>query len=158
MNEEEQKNLPEPEVVRAKGHTFLVLLILSVIIVVVVFSIRGCALTEANPDNTDGKTSITRRSANIYDVSIDSELDLSSMGAKYTVNPKVDIDGLEITMTFLDKNKAILTTVAKTLGNVKEGIQINFTISLFDLGLTVAWNVAFESATVTGGTVSNFAF
>lgn len=158
MNEEEQKTPPEPEIVKAKGHPFLVLLILSVIIVVVIFSIRGCALTKANPFNPDGKTSITRRSANINDVTIDSVLDLSSMGAKYNIYPKVDIEELEITISFMDKNKAVLTTVEKRLGNVKEGVQVSFTISLFDLGVSVAWNTAYETTTVTGGTVSNFTF
>lgn len=161
VNKSESKKNSENEAVKSKGHPlmgFIIVLLILATLIFSIFAIRGCILSQNNTDNSDGKTSITRRSANINDVTIDSVLDLSSMGAKYNIYPKVDIEELEITISFMDKNKAVLTTVEKRLGNVKEGVQVSFTISLFDLGVSVAWNTAYETTTVTGGTVSNFTF
>lgn len=158
---EEPVKLSGNEAVKSKGHPlmgFIIVLLILVTLIFSIFTIRGCILSQNNTDNSDGKTSITRRSANINDITIDSVLDLSSMGAKYNIYPKVDIEDLEITISFMDKNRAVLTTVEKRLGNVKEGVQVSFTISLFDLGFSVAWNTTYETTTVTGGTVSNFTF
>ena len=107
--------------------------------------------------NTDGNTKLFRRSANNNDVTINDELDLLSLGGKYIIMPQTDIDGLEITVNFLDKNKKLLDSKVKSLGNVKEGVQVSFSISLFDMGLSVAWNTEYQSVVVTGGTVSYFA-
>ena len=106
--------------------------------------------------NHDGDKHLFKRSANANDIVISSDLDLASLGGKYTINPKTDIDGLVVTINYLDSDKKILHSVVKSLGNVKEGVQINFSISLFDLGISVAWNTKYESIVVTGGTVSYF--
>ena len=116
--------------------------------------VDGNGTTQSNPD---GNTHLFSRSANNGDVTINSDLDLASFGAKYTVMPNVDIDNLQITVNFLDKNRKILTSKVQSLGNVKKGVQASFSISLMDLGLKVAWNTEYESAAVTGGTVSYFA-
>lgn len=87
---------------------------------------------------------------------INSDLDLSSFGGKYIVIPQIDIDNLQITVNYLDKNQNILTSKIENLGNVSKGIQVSFSISLFDLGLSVIWNIQHESIVVTGGTVSYF--
>lgn len=107
--------------------------------------------------NSDGNSKLFSRSANNNDIAVNNELDLSSFGGKYIIIPQTDINGLELTVNFLDSNKTILTSVVKSLGNVKEGVQISFSISLFDMGLSIAWNTKYESIVVTGGTVSYFA-
>ena len=70
--------------------------------------------------------------------------------------PETDIDDLEITVSFLDEHKNVLTSFEKSLGDVKESVQVNFSISLFDMNLTVALKTKYETWTVTGGTVSYF--
>lgn len=85
------------------------------------------------------------------------DLDLSSFGAKYTITPQTNINGLVITVSFLDSNRNILTSIKKSFGNVKESVQVSFSVYLFDLSLSVAWNTKYESWTITGGTVSYFA-
>lgn len=45
-----------------------------------------------------------------------------------SIVPQTDNDDLKITVSFLDKNEKVLTSIGKTLGNVKEGIQVNFSI------------------------------
>ena len=106
--------------------------------------------------NHSGDKQLLRRSANINDITYSLDLDLSSFGEKCTITPNVDIEGLEITLNFLDKNKNFLDSITKPLGNVKEGVQVNFSVSLFDMNMSVAWNTKYASIVVTGGTVSYF--
>ncbi len=87
---------------------------------------------------------------------MDSNLNLASFGGKYVILPQTDIEDLEITINYLDSDRKILDSVVKHLGDVKQGVQVSFSISLFDLGISVAWNTKYESYAVTGGTVSYF--
>lgn len=145
-----------------KSHGFLkfiiVLLVIGSIIfgVVKFFEYKQTENSTTQQGNNDGNHKLLSRSANKNDISVDSDLELASLGAKYSIIPQTDIDGLEITINFLDSNKNILTSVVKYLGNVKKGVQVNFSISLLDVNLSVAWNTKYESWTVTGGTVSYF--
>lgn len=152
---------------KKKSHWFLKFLIAVIIIGACVFGvvkfvqyqqsksiIDGSGTTQGNKD---GNTHLFSRSANNNDILINSDLDLSSFGGKYTVTPQTDIQNLQITIYFLDKNKKTLTSKVENLGNVKQGTQVSFSISLFDLGLSVAWNTVYNSIAVTGGTVSYFA-
>ena len=97
------------------------------------------------------------RDAKNSDIVMDNELDLSSFGAKYIIMPQVDIEGLTITIRFLDENRNVLKEFDKYLGNVKEGVQVSFSLSLFDLGISVAWNTKYENWSVSDGSVSYFA-
>lgn len=150
-----------------KRHLFLKFLIIFLIIFVCIFGIikfvdyqntrqqiDGDGTTQGNHS---GDKQILRRSANINDITYNLDLDLSSLGEKCTITPNVDIDSLEITLNFLDKNEKFLDSIVKKLGNVKEGAQVSFSVSLFDMGLSVAWNTKYASLVVTGGTVSYFA-
>lgn len=142
-----------------KKKTLLVLLTFSVAILAMTKCIeyKQTENLTTSQVNTDGNTKILSRSARNSDVIVVSDLDLSSFGAKYTITPQTDINQLVITITFLDSNKNALISIQKPLGNVKEGVQVNFSVSLFDLGLSVIWNIEYESWTITGGTVSYFA-
>lgn len=110
--------------------------------------------------NTTTTTTITpklfTRDANSGDIVVDSELDFSSLGAKFVITPQRDIDGLKIEINFLDKNKETLYTKKKTLGNVTKGVQVSFSISLFDLDITTVFKTEYTSISVTAGTVSWF--
>lgn len=146
-----------------KSHPFLKGFVVFLIIGVLLFGAVKCveyAMTE-NPltsqGNSDGAHKLLSRSARNSDLQVDSKLDFSSLGVKYVIIPQTDIKGLEITISFLDSNKKVLTSIEKALGNVKEGVQISFSISLLDLSFSVALNTKYESWTVTGGTVSYFA-
>ena len=149
-----------------KSHGFLIFLIVAVILGVCIFGIvKFVQYQQTEYDdgrgtiqgNHDGDRQLFKRSASSNDISVDSDLDLTSFGGKYTVLPQTDIDGLELTIHFLDSNRSVLQSVVKSLGNVKKGVQVSFSISLFDLGVSVAWNTKYESIVVTGGTVSYFA-
>lgn len=150
-----------------KSHGFLKFLIALVIIWGCLFGFvkfvqyqQSNSIVDGNgtiQSNKDGNTQLLSRSANNNDVIIDYDLDLANLGVKYIVMPQTDISNLQITIYFLDKNKNILTSKVENLGNVKQGVQVNSSISLFDLGLSVAWNTEYNSFAVTGGTVSYFA-
>jgi hypothetical protein len=150
-----------------KSHGFLKFLIVIIIIGICVFGvvkfiqyqqaqsvIDGKGTTQGN---TDGNTHLLSRSANNNDVKIDSDLNLANLGVKYIITPQIDISNLQITINFLDKNRKVLTSKVENLGNVKQGVQISASISLFDLGISIAWNTEYNSFAVTGGTVSYFA-
>lgn len=150
-----------------KGHPILKFLIIFLIIFVCVFAVVKFVDYQNSKQQIDkggttqgnhsGDKQLFRRSANINDITYSLDLDLSSLGEKCTITPNVDIDGLEITLNFLDKNENLLDSIVKQLGNVKEGVQVSFSVSLFDMNLSVAWNTKYDSIAVTGGTVSYFA-
>ena len=152
---------------KKKSHGLLKFLIVVVIIGACVFGIvkfvqyqQSKSIVDGNgtmQGNKDGNTHLFSRSANINDVIIDYDLDLANLGVKYIVMPQTDISNLQITINFLDKNKKVLTSKVENLGNVKQGVKVSSSISLFDLGLSVAWNTEYNSFAVTGGTVSYFA-
>ena len=150
-----------------KSHGFLKFIIAVLIIGACVFGIvkfiqyeQSQAVVDGNgttQGNTDGNTHLFKRSANNNDIVVDADLDLTSFGVKCVIMPQTDIEGLVVRVNFLDKNKNIIDSVTKNLGNVTKGVQVSFSISLFDLGLSVAWNTNYESVAVIGGTVSYFA-
>ncbi|MDE6000944.1 MAG: hypothetical protein K2G96_01265 [Clostridia bacterium] len=150
-----------------KSHGFLKFVIVLILLGACIFGIVKfvqCQQAKQEVDgqgtvqgNTDGNTKLFSRSANNNDITVTDELDLASFGGKYVVVPNSDINGLVITVNFLDSNQSIITSKVQSLGNVKEGVQVSFSISLFDLGITVALKIKYESIAVTGGTVSYFA-
>ena len=152
----------ESETADKKSHGFLKFLIVLFIIGAIIFAFVKCSEykstvnSNTSQGNSDGTTHLLKRSARNSDISVESDLDLSSFGAKYTIMPETDIDDLEITVSFLDENKNVLTSFEKSPGDVKESVQVNFSISLFDMSLTVALKTKYETWTVTGGTVSYF--
>lgn len=146
---------------RKKSYGFLSLLVfivigLSIFSIIKFIEYKQTENPTTSQGNKDGNSKPLSRSAKNSDVTIASDLDLSSFGVKYTITPKTNISGLVVTVSLLDSNKKVLTTIPKQLGNATEGVQISFSISLFDLGLSVAWNTKYESLTITGGTVSYF--
>ncbi|MCH5172414.1 MAG: zinc ribbon domain-containing protein [Erysipelotrichales bacterium] len=142
---------------KKRSHGFLKFIAILTILVGCILGISKIIDSKKNPYNQDGATQLFKRSANNNDIYVNSDLDLSNLGVKYIITPQVDIDGLKVTIEFLDKNMNALDSYVKSIGNVKKGVQVNFSISLLDLGISVAWNTKYESLGVTGGTVSYFA-
>ena len=142
---------------KKRSNGFLKFIVILTILAGCIMGISKIIDSQINPHNQDGATQLFKRSANNNDIYVNSDLDLSNLGVKYIITPQVDIDGLKITIKFLDKNMKVLDSYVKSIGNVKKGVQVNFSISLLDLGISVAWNTKYESLGVTGGTVSYFA-
>ena len=111
----------------------------------------------SNQGNSNSSNKLFTRKANTNDVIVDYDMDLSNFGMKCVVYPQTDINNLELTIEFLDSNKKVLTTKVKTLGNVKKGVQASFSISIGELGLSVAWKTEYSRISVSGGSVSYFA-
>lgn len=139
---------------------FIVLLVIAVAIFAIIKFVEYQATKNSSGGggNSDGNLNLVRRSANNGDISIDDgTIDIASLGVKYAVTPKVDIDGLVVTVIIMDKNENELTTLVKSLGDVKKGVQVNFTVSLAELSFTTVLKAYYQSLSVTGGTVSYFA-
>ena len=80
-----------------------------------------------------------------------------SLNIEYKITPRVDINNLEITFKYYDKNNNLLTTKIKNVGNVEEGIEYSITVSLTEFSFLDVFKLHSVSARVTGGTVSYFA-
>ncbi len=90
----------------------------------------------------------------------DIDFDLSnefSLNIEYKITPIVDINNLEITFKYYDKNNNLLTTKIKNVGNVEKDIEYSITVSLTEFSFLDVFKLHSVSARVTGGTVSYFA-
>ncbi len=105
--------------------------------------------------NNDGTLNITSRSANNSDINIDLSTEFS-FSMNYELIPKTDIKNLQLTFTFMDNNRNVITTKTKNVGNVTEGTKYTVTISLTEFSLTEIFNIQYAQCNVTGGTVSYF--
>lgn len=157
MNEEEQNTPREHNIASSIGTTFVVFLVCAALVVIMIFTIRACALSDGNAENSDGISSITRRSANVNDIVVNYEIDIPNLSCKYVIMPQVDINNLRLKIDLCDKDYNNIYTTERYIGNVVKGNQCSFSISLFEVGLN-AVNIEYTKWTVTGGTVSNFAF
>ena len=144
---------------RGARHLFFMMLIIFLFAVALLGFVKCVQFATKNDGQTTtgGSTAPFTRAANNNDITMEVNTDLASLGSKFTVSPQVDIKGLQVTVEFLDKNKNKLTETEKYLGNVQKGVQVSFTVSLSDLGLSVTWNAHYTNTRVSGGTVSYFA-
>lgn len=117
-------------------------------------SATGSASNGATPSN--GYHFEVGRKASNSDILFDCDIDLSSFGAKYTVTPQTDINNLVIELGFFDGNKNELSTQEKTIGNVKKGVQVSFSISLTEMSFSTVWNTKYISCRVVSGRVPIF--
>ncbi len=111
-----------------------------------IFFVTGC-----NSENT-----ILTRDATNNDIDFDLSNEFS-LNIEYAITPRVDINNLEITFKYYDKNNNLLTTKIKNIGNVKEDIVYSVTVSLTEFSFLDIFKLHSVSASVTGGTVSYFA-
>ena len=111
-----------------------------------IFFVTGC-----NSENT-----ILTRDATNNDIDFDLSNEFS-LNIEYAITPRVDINNLEITLKYYDKNNNLLTTKIKNIGNVKEDIEYSVIVSLTEFSFLDIFKLHSVSARVTGGTVSYFA-
>lgn len=122
------------------------------IIIVMIFSIvkiSECAMAQ---NNKDGNTSLTSRSALRSDIYLQGS-DNSIFSLQYKLTPREDINNLEITFVFKDKDKIIFDTIVKYIGNVKEGNTYTISISISEFSSSSIYEQFYYSYDVTGGTI-----
>ncbi len=147
------RNSAEPE---NKSHGCLIAFVVLLVIGLVLFGVIKYVINE-KAGNSDGNLKLLSRSAYNSDITIDSQLDISSLGQKIVLTPQTDIKDLEVKVVIYDKNNSQLYSTVKQLGNVTEGVQVSFTISITDLGFSASIKGEKMSVSVVGGTVSYFA-
>lgn len=107
-----------------------------------------------NTDNTDIPSLLSRK-ASMQDIYIDCHLD-SLAAVALTVKPEHDIENLEITIYFYDKNRQPLTSITKHFGDVKENGRYEEYLYITDFPISQIFKIEYIESAVTGGTVSYF--
>ena len=107
-------------------------------------------------ENESNEPQIFTRNARNNDVTITAETNYSNLGVDIIILPKVDIEDLKIKLVHLDKNGKELLTQYKTIGNVKEGVQVKTQVQLLDFSITDMFKVYNTKIEVIEGTVSYF--
>lgn len=142
----------EAEPQTKSGMPWLSALIVLIIIALAIFGMVKFVECQQNPNNSDGNLSLKSRSANDSDIRIDTSDDLS-LTVQYIVTPKVDIENLEVTFSFMDSEGNILTRKVKQIGNVQEDYDYTVSISLTEFSLSEIFTIRLVDYNVTGGTV-----
>ncbi len=102
--------------------------------------------------SNDGSSQIFTRDATINDINYTESINLNELSIIYYITPKSNINDLEITLKFYDKEGEILKSVVKTLGDVEKGEECKFTLTITEFPNILK----FESSTieVSNGTIS----
>lgn len=108
-----------------------------------------------NGGNTDGATKLLSRSANYNDIDVDFNDDLS-LHIEIVITPKTDINNLQLTFKFTDKDENEVTTRTRVLGNVTKGTKYSVVYQLSEFSLSQIFKISKVYTTVSGGTVSYF--
>lgn len=111
--------------------------LISIIIVVLVFTVIAVIASF-----------FIKFDANKNDIVI-TPSDISSTGVIFTVIPQSDIDDLEITISFLDKNNKTINRITRELGDVKRKEQYKIIIPSIEL-LNQSWNANNINVEVSG--------
>ena len=147
------QDTPPSETYDKSGMPWFKAIIVLLIIALSIFAIIKFIECQQNPDNTDGNLSFKSRSANDSDIRIDTSDDIS-LTVQYILTPKVDIEDLEITFSFMDAEGNVLTRKVKQVGNVQENYDYTISISLSEFSLSEIFTIRLVDYNVTGGTVS----
>lgn len=123
----------------------------NLIFVLLFLLLGGIFIAGCNKEST-----LLSRDATNSDIVFDLSNEFS-LNIEYKITPIVDINNLEITFKYYDKNNNLLTTKIKNVGNVEEGIEYSITVSLTEFSFLDVFKLHSVSARVTGGTVSYFA-
>lgn len=116
------------------------------ILLIVLFISLICLTSCGNP---------FERKATLNDISLDTSQEIS-LNINYKLKPKVDINELEITFEYYDKNDKLLTTKIENVGNVIKNTEYTISVSFTEFSLTELFTINYVRANVTGGTVSIF--
>lgn len=123
----------------------------NLIFVLLFLLLGGIFIAGCNKEST-----LLSRDATNSDIVFDLSNEFS-LNIEYKITPRIDINNLEITFKYYDKNNNLLTTKIKNVGNVEEGIEYSITVSLTEFSFLDVFKLHSVSARVTGGTVSYFA-
>lgn len=129
--------------IRTKQKKYLLIAIIAFLL----FSLTcltGCFETTKKVFSRDAKTS---------DISINLSQEFS-LNITYEMKPKVDIEGLELTFKYFDKNKTVITTKTKYVGDVTKDIKYSITVSLTEFSFFEIFKLNSVSMAVTNGTVT----
>ena len=129
----------------------IVLIVIAVILVAVV----GEGMSDGKSP-AEAVNQVTSRDATNGDINIDDKLDIGSLSLELIILPNSNIDDLEITIKYLDKNRNVLKTDVKSVGNVKAGVQVTKNISLTEFSFNEILKLTYYEIRVSGGTVSYF--
>ena len=103
--------------------------------------------------NDTSKSNLISRPANNNDIYVNTSEEIS-FNIEYTIIPNVDINGLELTFNYYDKDYNLIATKIEDLNNVKKGISYPISVSLFEFTLSDLFKIEQVSIKVTNGTVS----
>lgn len=137
------------------GHGFLKFLVAIILIGSLIFGAIKIVDCASNPDNKDGASKLTSRSARYSDVTI-TQSDEFTLTNKYKLVPHTDIDNLEITIHFSDSSQKLVKTKTKYIGNVVKNGEYTFSFSYSDFSIQEIWKIEYWRYEVTGGTVQYF--
>lgn len=119
-------------------------IIIITLLILPMFFLFACTSTTEKMFSRDAKTS---------DISMDLSQEFS-FNINYEMTPKVNIDNLEITFKYYDKNNNLITTKVKYVGNVKKGIEYTISVSLTEFSFFDLFKLYSVSMAVTNGTVT----
>lgn len=144
-----------------KSYGCLIAAILIVVFIVGI-TIALVKIVDINKTNDNSSSSggsgvhLFYRDANNGDIVCDMNSDISNLGIKILITPQQDISNLSVLISLYDKNKNVLWSTTKQLGNVTTGNQINVSYSILEIGLSNSLKGNYISVAVVGGTVSYF--
>lgn len=133
---------------------FLILGSIFLIVRLIVNNTNNNRGNEGTSYNSSSPT-LTSRKATTNDIHIESD-DSNLVSIELLLTPKKDIDDLEITVEYYDKNKTLLKTKVVYYGDVKEGATYSKSISISNFSLSEFFKLSYARYLVTGGTVSYF--
>lgn len=110
--------------------------------------------TNSTIENND-KSQLLNRKANNNDIEIENDEKLS-LSINIILMPKSDIQNLQLTFQFYDKNDILLDTKTKIVGNVLKNKQYTITFSLSEFSFSSILYIHHYTCGVSGGTVSYF--
>ena len=141
--------------------TFIIAALILCVVCLVVWGASGAGSAGSSSaggtgHGNGGIVQIIKRDARNSDIEISDEIDLASLSVSLVIDPSCDIDDLELTLRYYDKNGSLLKTQVERIGDVKKGKKETLRISITEFSLTELFKVDTTEIGVTGGSVSVF--
>ena len=137
----------------------LLITIFAILAIVIAVALANYYASNNKDESTppkEGILQIIKRDATNKDIEISDSIDLSSLSIALTIHPNCDIDDLEITLNYYDKNGVFLKSQTEKIGDVEKGKKETINISITDFSLTEILKIYKTQIGVTGGSVSIF--
>lgn len=98
-----------------------------------------------------------KRDAGNGDITVAYDIDIKNLEMELTITPNVDIEDLTLYIVYYDKNKKLIKSQDKYIGNVEKEETIEKTIHLTNLTLEEMLNIYEIQIIVSEGKVNKFA-